>query len=412
LARSLAQCSGAPVAGEGAATDELGEAKRAQLRSLGRLTGTVAHDFNNLLAVILGNAEIIHEEVADPELKAVAEQVMAAAERGAELTEKLLAFGERQSLRPQPLDTGNLIKSLRRRLEDLLGADVELKLGATAEAPAFIDRELLKAALLCLAQNARDAMPEGGSLTISTDVVHAAKGIAGSLPPGDYVRIAVTDTGCGMPREILGRAFEPFFTTKGGGFGAGMGLAMVYGFARQSGGHVGVESAVGRGTTVELYLPVARADPRHVDVRSAPSVASGKAPVLRPTCGHERILLVEDEAELRRVVSGQLAGLGYSVLEAEAGGAALDILKSQQDVDLLFTDLRMPGGMSGFELVRRARERQPNLPTILITGRSRDMVQESGLLSDQVLVLEKPYELEVLRRMIERLTGTGKTTAK
>ena len=248
--------------------------KQAQkMESLGHLTGGVAHDFNNLLAVILGNSEILYEEISDPELKSTAELVMTTAEKGADLTQRLLAFGRRQALHPDVLDLGGVIGSLSGMLNRTLGNQVRLETQSTADQFAYVDRGLFELAVLNLALNARDAMPNGGLLTINTEAVRCDEGSVVGLMADDYVRVTVTDTGDGMPQEILDRAFDPFFTTKGVGKGSGMGLSMVYGFAKQSGGHVNIESKPGEGTSVRLYLPVSR----DTDVRTAGRATTGSS---------------------------------------------------------------------------------------------------------------------------------------
>jgi CheY-like chemotaxis protein len=255
---------------------------------------------------------------------------------------------------------------------------------------------LFESAILNLALNARDAMPNGGLLTISTDVVHWCEGLAGGQLPGDYVKVTVTDTGQGMAQDVLERAFDPFFTTKGVGKGSGMGLSMVYGFAKQSGGHVNIESRIGHGTSVHLYLPAAQeASHRQVVEARQATHASG---------GHERILLVEDEPQVRRFVSTQLAGLGYRVVEAEAGAPALAILKSESDnIDLLFTDLVMPGGMSGFDLVQQAREFLPDLKVLLTTGYAAETDSMIANIKEQIL--KKPYKKQQLAQALRNVLG-------
>lgn len=372
--------------------------KQAQkMEALGHLTGGVAHDFNNLLAVILGNSEILRDEVDDPVLKDIAELVMTTAEKGADLTQRLLAFGRRQALRPEPLDLSEVIGSLSEMLARTLGDHVTLETHANTDRCAYADRSLLESAVLNLCLNARDAMQSGGTLTIVTDIVRNDHGLAASLSPGEYIQVSVTDTGVGMEKDVRDRAFDPFFTTKNYGKGSGMGLSMVYGFAKQSGGHVAIESRVGRGTTARLFLPAAPANekPEPTNAPDASLPFSG---------GSERILLVEDEPQLRRFVHSQLTSLGYEVLEAGAGAPALDILHSDQTVDLLFTDLLMPGGMSGFELVRRARELQPHLKVLLTTGYAAEA--ESMIANIKDPILKKPYKkqqlAQSLRDVLER----------
>ncbi len=367
-----------------------------KMEALGHLTGGVAHDFNNLLAVILGNSEILYEEITDPELKTTAELVMTTAEKGADLTQRLLAFGRRQALHPESLDLGAAIESFSDMLHRSLGLHITLETRSTADKPAYVDRGLFESAILNLVLNARDAMANGGVLSIDTAIVETAEGWARDLKPGAYVCVTVKDTGVGMEKDVLDRAFDPFFTTKGVGKGSGMGLSMVYGFAKQSGGHVAIESQPGRGTTVYVYLPVAQKAKaaKRIETRSDHPTAGG----------HEKILLVEDEPHVRRFVSTQLAGLGYSVVEADAGAPALDILRSTPDFDLLFTDLLMPGGMSGFDLVQRAREFAPHLKVLLTTGYAAET--DSMLADVKDPILKKPYKkqqlAEALRTVLEK----------
>jgi DNA-binding response OmpR family regulator len=370
-----------------------------ELEIVRELTGGIAHDFNNLLAVILGNSEILSEEVDDPELKEIAALIMATAERGAALTERLLAFGRRQALHPETVRLSEEIGSLLETFQRTLGETVivETIIGAGVGEYAHVDRSLFRSALGNLLMNARDAMPEGGALSISVDGFDARNCSLSGLQPGRYLRITVRDTGTGMTREVVERAFDPFFTTKSMGNGSGMGLSMVYGFARQSGGQVTIESRVGRGTSVHLFLPVAlEAYTQKEAVPGPPSAITSE--------GNEKVLLVEDEPDVRRLVSNQLAGLGYDVLEAEAGAPALEILRSGSQVDLLFTDLLMPGGMNGFDLVERARELSPHIKVLLTTGYAAE--SESIIANIKEPILKKPYKkqqlAEALRNALER----------
>jgi nitrogen-specific signal transduction histidine kinase/ActR/RegA family two-component response regulator len=371
---------------------ESSQLRQAQkMEALGHLTGGIAHDFNNLLAVILGNSEILHDEITDPQLKEIAELIMTTAEKGAALTQRLLAFGQRQALHPEVLDPAAMVASFSERLSQTLGNDVKLEIHSETAQLIYADRGLFQSTILNLASNARDAMPNGGRLTVTTTAVHCEAGAVAGLEPDDYVKVTVTDSGEGMRQEVLERAFDPFFTTKDRGKGSGMGLSMVYGFARQSGGLCTIESKVGRGTSVHIYLPVSRHD------------IKGKRPVEAredaPACGHERILLVEDEPRLRRLVSDQLSALGYSVLEAEAGAPALEILRTEQEsIDLLFTDVVMPGGMSGFELVKHAREFAPALKVLLTTGYAAET--DATLANVKDAILRKPYKKQQLAQAL------------
>ncbi len=357
-----------------------------KMEALGHLTGGVAHDFNNLLAVILGNSEILYEEIEDPELKETAELVMTAAEKGADLTHRLLAFGRRQALHPEPLDLSSAMGSLSEMLNRTVGTQITFEIRCTTDRAAFVDRGLFESAMINLVLNARDAMPNGGLLSIETDLVRSGDERVSDLAPGEYVRVVVKDTGVGMEKTVLDRAFDPFFTTKGVGKGSGMGLSMVYGFAKQSGGQVTIDSEPEEGTAVCVYLPVAREDQmgnRKETQTEGPAAG-----------GCERILLVEDEPHVRRFVSSQLAGLGYSVLEAEAGAPALEILRSEEKIDLLFTDLLMPGGMSGFDLAQKARELIPHLRVLLTTGYAAEADALIANVKDPIL--KKPYKKQQL----------------
>ncbi len=368
--------------------------KQAQkMESLGHLTGGVAHDFNNLLAVILGNSEILCEEIDDPALKEIAELVMTTAEKGADLTQRLLAFGRRQPLHPETLVLGEVIASLSEMLKRTIGDPVTLNTRANAGRAAFVDRTLFESAVVNLALNSRDAMTNGGLLTISTDDMHIGAGHGGGLKPGDYVRVTVSDTGVGMMKEVLDRAFDPFFTTKTIGKGSGMGLSMVYGFVTQSGGQVTIESKVGHGTSVCMFLPAASADGK--SKKSEEAAVRDDTPAAG---GNERILVVEDEPQVRRFVFNQLRGLGYDVMEAEAGAPALEILRSHPEIDLLFTDLLMPGGMSGFDLVRRAREFLPGIRVLLTTGYAAEADEMIANIKEPIL--KKPYKKQQLARAL------------
>jgi nitrogen-specific signal transduction histidine kinase/ActR/RegA family two-component response regulator len=358
-----------------------------KMEAVGHLTGGIAHDFNNLLAVILGNAEILAEEVADPQLREIASLVMQTAERGAELTQHLLAFGRRQALRPTPLRLDEAIASFSDVLRRTLGEPIRLVTASPGDLPpAMVDRPLFESAILNLAVNARDAMPEGGELSIETATIAApGAGVPRELAPGRYLRVTVRDTGIGIAADVLPHVFEPFFTTKDVGHGSGLGLPMVYGFAQQSRGHVLIESALGKGTAVHLFLPEASPSPEAA--RPAPEGAEAPG-------GTEPILLVEDEPEVRRFVARQLAALGYPVLEAENGDAALDLLSRGAEVGLLFSDIVLSGGMSGFQLVERARIVRPSLKAVLTTGYTQEYANFER--SGSELVLKKPYRRQEL----------------
>jgi PAS domain S-box-containing protein len=363
-----------------------------KMEAVGRLTGGMAHDFNNILAVIIGMTEVLAEEVSGhPRLAAMVATIDEAADRGAQLVQRLLAFARKQPLQTRIVDVNDVVLRMIVILQRTLGEDISFK-AALAEVPwpASTDASQLEDALLNLAVNARDAMPEGGQLVIETANVHLDAEYAAhnvEVVPGDYVAVIVSDTGTGMPPEVVERAFEPFFTTKGIGHGSGLGLSMVYGFIKQSGGHVKIYSEPGHGTSIKLYLP--RAD-------EAAPIAAGPAgaEAHQAAVGRETILVVEDDPAVRTVAVNILEGLGYHVRQAEDGHAALAILQ-RAEVDLLFTDLIMPNGMSGQDLLRKAREHRPDLKALFTSGYSEHVIQ--GRASDaDVPLLGKPYRKQQL----------------
>ncbi|MEM5473842.1 ATP-binding protein [Hoeflea sp. AS60] len=370
-----------------------------KMEAIGHLTGGIAHDFNNLLAIILGNSEILLEDIEDGELRQAIELVMSTAQRGAVLTQRLLAFGRRQALSPEPLAIGQVLHSLADMLRRTLGEPVELVTDdQSGEHLTMIDRCLFESALLNLAVNARDAMPNGGKLVITSDVLWETDGQRpADLGPGAYIKVTVRDTGIGMSPDVLAKAFEPFFTTKDVGRGSGLGLAMVYGFAKQSGGHVSIESEPSEGTSVNLFLPVTTEKPK-------PRVPETQSQEPMPK-GSERILLVEDEIEVRRFVARLLARLGYSVIEADNAAMAMAALKKTNGIDLIFSDLILPGGTNGLQLVEEAQGLQPGLRVLLTTGYTEEY--EKLAMTTQAPVLRKPYrrqELAVkLRLALERM---------
>lgn len=377
-------------------------ARSERLRGVGELTGGVAHDFNNLLQVILGNAELLSAGLgADDGLRELADMTRVAAERGAELTSRLLAFARQQPLDPQPTDVDALLAAMLPLLRRSLGEQLEVVLRfESGGTHALVDPAQLESAVLNLCINARDAMAGGGTLTLGTALTNAlACGGEddGSREATRQVVVLVADTGTGMTPEILARAFDPFFTTKDVGRGSGLGLSMVYGFARQSGGHVTLDSAPGAGTTARLYLPATRA-----------SVAASGPPVDAADArgGRETILLVEDDDLVRIHVQGQLEGLGYSVVTAGNGPEALGVLDEREDIDLVFTDIVMPGGMSGRDLAEAVRASLPTLPVLFTSGYSDDAVIRDGRLDAGVTLLAKPYKRVELARKIRQALVT------
>ena len=364
-----------------------------RLDAVGQLTGGVAHDFNNTLTVITGTAEILIDNLADrPELQRIAKLIDEAASRGAELTKHLLAFARRQPLNPRNIDVNSLVLDTARLLRSTLGEHIEIgaMLGNDTE-PAHIDLSQLSSALLNLAVNARDAMPDGGKLTFETGNVVLDEVYAQNNPgvlPGAYVMIAVSDTGNGIPAAVQDKVFEPFFTTKEVGRGTGLGLSMVYGFIKQSNGHIKVYSEEGHGTSIKLYLPRAAAKAEELD--AAEPVEGGT----------ETILVVEDDAMVRRFVVAQLTALGYRTLTANNGAAALAIVDGGADFDLLFTDVIMPGGINGRQLAEAVRERRPDLKVLFTSGYSENAIIHHGRLDSGVLLLQKPYRKSELARMV------------
>lgn len=368
-----------------------------RLEAVGQLTGGVAHDFNNLLAVIMLNAELLAEApAADPERARLAAEILATAGSGAELIRRLLAFARRQPLQPRPMDLNASITEAARLLQRTLGATVRVQLELAPDLWRLrADASQVGDALLNLALNARDAMPQGGTLTIATanittgDARPEAVEATPDLPAGDYVALTVTDTGIGMPPEVLDRAVEPFFTTKPPGAGTGLGLSMIYGFARQSGGMLVLHSAPGSGTRVRLLLPRAEAD--------AEASVPGARPA-NPPGGRETVLVVDDNPAVRDVAARQLAALGYAVHTADSGPAALEVLRSDTKVNLLFTDIIMSGGMTGIALAGLARRQRPSLKVLFTTGFAR--IAANGTEPAPSPLLYKPYRRQELAEHI------------
>jgi PAS domain S-box-containing protein len=379
-----------------------------KMETVGQLTGGLAHDFNNLLTVVMGNLQLLEPNVAaDPQSREQVRDALDAAERGAELTRRMLAFARRQLLAPQAADINRLVTEIAPLLKKTVTEEVEITTKCAADLWLVeVDKSQLESALLNLAINARDAMPEGGKLTIETENVSFDDIYTATHPdvgPGDYVRLVVTDSGTGMSKEVQEKAFEPFFTTKEGS-GSGLGLSMVYGFVKQSKGHVGIYSEVGYGTSVRIYLP--RLDKSFEDTTivtvSRRIVPSGK----------ERILLVEDDTAVRRAVAQLLENLGYTVAEAANGAKALALLDDDETrFDLLLTDVVMPGGMSGLELSKRARERDPDLKVLLTSGYTDTAMLARGVLQPTDQILNKPYRRADLARKVRSVLDQSSTVS-
>jgi PAS domain S-box-containing protein len=378
------------------------QAAEAQLRhaqkmdAVGQLTGGVAHDFNNILTVITGTIGILEEAVADqPQLAAIAKLIDEAAERGANLTKHLLAFARKQPLQPVEVDVNALVLEAAKLLHPTLGEHIEITPLLAEDAwSALADPNQLATAVLNLAINARDAMPNGGKLALETNNVYLDESYAGmhsEVTPGHYVMIAVSDTGTGIPAALLERVFEPFFTTKEVGRGTGLGLSMVFGFVKQSGGHIKIYSEEGHGTSVKIYLP------RATGLQQTAAEARVSANI---EGGNETILVVEDDALVRRYVMTQIESLGYTTLEAANASDALQIIYHVPTIDLLFTDVIMPAPMNGRQLVDEALKRRPDLKILYTSGYTENAIVHHGRLDSGVLLLAKPYRKSELARMI------------
>lgn len=370
-----------------------------KMDAIGQLTGGVAHDFNNVLTVITGTIEIIQEGLADkPQLAAIAQLIDDAASRGAEITSQLLTFARRQPLEPREIDVNGLVVETAKLLRPILGEHVEIVTRLADDAwLAMADPSQLSSAIVNLAVNARDAMPDGGRLTLET--ANRELDSTGNGDAGSYVMVAVADTGHGIPADIRDRVFEPFFTTKGLGRGTGLGLSMVYGFAKQTGGAVAIESEEGRGTVMRLFLP-----------RSAGEAVARTGPVAAPAAarGHETILVIEDDPLVQGYVIAQLGSLGYRTLTASDGATALALVDQGASFDLLFTDIIMPGGMNGRELAEAVRLRRPGVRVLYTSGYTDNTIVHEGHLDPGVALLRKPYrKADLSQKIREMLASEG-----
>jgi PAS domain S-box-containing protein len=382
-------------------------AAEAQMRqaqkmdAIGQLTGGVAHDFNNILTVITGTIGILADAVADrPDLMSIARLIDDAADRGAQLTKHLLAFARKQPLRPREIEVNSLIVEAAKLLRPTIGEQIEVSPKLAADTwPAMVDPSQLSTAILNLALNARDAMPKGGKLVIESRNVHLDDGytsLHSDVAVGDYVMVAVSDTGSGISPQDLERVFDPFFTTKEVGRGTGLGLSMVFGFVKQSGGHIKIYSEVGHGTSVKLYLP------RSVGPGQSPEET---IPSTQIEGGNETVLIVEDDALVRKYVITQISSLGYSTLEAPNATEALKFIENGEAIDLLFTDIIMPGSMNGRQLADEALRRRPELKVLFTSGYTENAIVHHGRLDAGVLLLAKPYRKSELARMIRIALG-------
>jgi PAS domain S-box-containing protein len=382
------------VTARNVAEEQLRQAQKMQ--AIGQLTGGVAHDFNNLLSIILGNLELVQERTtADPVIQEMISDALKSVRRGARLTQQLLAFSRQQPLKPQTVEIGHLVSEMSDLLRRALGETVKIeKIIPDSLWKVRVDPNQLENALLNLAVNARDAMPGGGVLTIEAvnkrlDDSYAAT--SQEVTPGDYVQLAVTDTGTGMSRTVSDRALEPFFTTKPVGQGSGLGLSMVYGFVKQSGGHIKIYSELGRGTTIKLFLPSA-----HPELASPDEEVTAVSPRSRG----ETVLVVEDDEAVRHLTVRQLQVLGYRTLEAEDGRSALAQLERTERVDLLFSDVVLPNGQSGPMLARAVTAMRPDMKVLYMSGYTRDAVIHNGVLDPGVRLLTKPFRRDELACMV------------
>ena len=373
-----------------------------KMEAVGQLTGGLAHDFNNLLAVIIGNLDYVTEKLEDDDTnRAGIEDALGAALRGAELTRQLLSFSRQQTLQPRLLLITPLVEETSKLLRRTLGETIAIKLDLTSDVwSTNADPSMLESALMNLAVNARDAMPNGGTLMIKVDNCHLDDDYVAFNPEmqcGDYVRLSVSDTGTGMSQEVISRAFDPFFTTKAVGHGTGLGLSMVHGFARQSGGNVKIYSEIGHGTTISLYLPRAA---------SGEDILETTIPTPEKSGAGEIILVVEDNPSVLQLVEKQLKELGYHVITAPDGPSAMSILRQGQQIDLLFTDVVMAGGMSGPDLAREARKQRPGLRVLFSSGFPRDAGRSIEPSFDDLL-LSKPYRRTELANKVREVLNAG-----
>jgi signal transduction histidine kinase/CheY-like chemotaxis protein len=372
------------------AEDQLRQSQK--MEAVGQLAGGLAHDFNNMLAVILGALDIARRRLGEGagEAGRFLDAARDGATRAATLIERLLAFSRRQPLAPRVIDLNKLVSGMSELLRRTLGETLQLEtVLAGGLWRTSIDATQLENSLLNLAINARDAMPNGGNLTIETANAHLDDEYAANhveVVPGQYVMLAVSDTGVGMSKETVNRAFDPFFTTKSAGKGTGLGLSQVHGFVKQSGGHIKIYSEVGQGTTVKLYLPRSTASSNEAEIRRTGSLAQERM------C---TILVVEDEEQVRRITVDMLRQLGHAVLDADGGPSALKVLASHPDIDLLLTDVVMPD-MNGRELSEAARRLQPDLRLLFMTGYTRNAIVHAGVLDPDVQMIAKPFTLEQL----------------
>ncbi|HXF54418.1 MAG TPA: PAS domain S-box protein [Hyphomicrobiaceae bacterium] len=382
-------------------------AQAQKMEAVGQLTGGIAHDFNNLLLVITGNLELLEQQLDRDEQKALLKEAQEAAALGSKLTDQLLTFARRRHVDAQVIQLNEIVVGITDMLRRTLGEHITLSTSLGRDLWAIrADPGQVQSAIVNMAVNARDAMEKGGRLVIETrntsfDAEEA--GFHSDLKPGEYVQLSISDTGTGIPREIRDRVFEPFFTTKEKGRGTGLGLAMVYGFVKQSGGHVSIYSEVGHGTTFNLYFPRAEA--------ALPSLQDKEVAASPDSRVRGTVLVVEDDERVRQLTTTRLKLIGYQVLEASDGAKAVEALRGSDQIDLLFTDLVMPGGLSGWDVVARARELRPGIKVLLTSGYAEELVHASDLRRERLKVLRKPYSqadlLAALKEVLGAPAGAG-----
>jgi PAS domain S-box-containing protein len=405
----LIYASGRDVTAEKSAAEELARTQDAlrqsqKMEAVGQLTGGIAHDFNNMLAVVIGSLDLLGRRLdgEDARSRRYLEAALEAAQRAATLTQRLLAFSRQQPLRPEPTDLNKLVAGMSDLLRHSLGTDVRLETvlgGGLWRVDA--DPNQLENVILNLAVNARDAMPEGGRLTLETQNAHLDERYVAHEPGlgvGQYVLLAISDTGAGMPADVIAKAFDPFFTTKPVGKGTGLGLSQVYGFIKQSGGHVKIYSEVGEGTAIKVYLP-------RLVGRDATTPASDATPYLPLGDSQELVLVVEDEPAVRRFTVDAMGELGYRVIEADGAQAALQLVDAHPNIALLFTDIVMPD-VNGRKLADEARRRRPGLKVLFTTGYTRNAVVHNGVLDPGVQMIGKPFTIEQLAAKVREVLDT------
>jgi signal transduction histidine kinase/CheY-like chemotaxis protein len=369
-----------------------------KIEAIGQLTGGVAHDFNNLLMVIAGGLDMLDRQTDAARRTRLVEGMKRAAQRGAGLTRQLLAFSRRQELKPEPVDIARQIGGMRELLDRSLSGDVQVTFDFADDLwPTEVDPGELELVVLNLAVNARDAMPKGGAIVVRAENAPAL------MDPdlhGDFVRLSITDTGTGMPPEVKDRVFEPFFTTKEIGRGSGLGLAQVYGFAKQSGGTVRIDTEVGQGTTIHLFLPRSQGRPKNDD-RPSTGMQRNRGRANATGC----VLLVEDDDEVAALVQEMLLELGYAVTRAASAAAALGALANGRKIDVVFSDIMMPGGLNGVDLVREIRKRRDGLPVLLTSGYAEAAIPAAD--AEGVKILPKPYQIDDLAAALDQAFAAG-----